>query len=170
MRLDYSAEKQIFDFVIESVKFIGGLGGLASAAFLIYDRIFRYRPSVFLIPANYKPNLRFRNVAAETIIIDEIIISPPILRVARANDLVTRNEESAAVMYPSSDDNKRLEGIFVVIKPMDERMFALHRLADFENAAGNTSIAIRCRWRNTRKPFPINRYENCLLNCNLAEK
>ena len=36
--------------------------------------------------------------------------------------------------------------------------FALHRFADFENADGSTAIAIRCRWRNTRKPFPIPRY------------
>jgi hypothetical protein len=56
--------------IIEAVKFFGGLGGLASSAFLVYDRIFRYRPAAFLIPAAYK------NMAAETIIIDEIVINP----------------------------------------------------------------------------------------------
>jgi hypothetical protein len=146
------------DSIIELVKFVGGLGGLASSAFLVYDRIYRYRPAAFLIPADYKTNLRFKNIAAETIVIDEIVITPPMLTVATANDLVTRNEERAAVMYPTMEDNKRLEGIFVVIKPTEERTFALHRFADFETADGNTVIAIRCRWRNTRKPFPIPRY------------
>ncbi len=102
--------------------------------------------------------LSFPNNEWKTIIIDEIIITPPMLTVARGNDLVTRNEERAAVMYPSMEDNKRLEGIYIIIKPMEERTFALHRLADFENADGSTAIAIRCRWRNTRKPFPVGRY------------
>ena len=91
----------MLDSSIELVKFVGGLGGLPSSAFLVYDRIYRNRPSAFLIPADYKTNLRFRNVAAETVIIDEIIITPPMLTAARANDLVTRNEERAAVMYPT---------------------------------------------------------------------
>jgi hypothetical protein len=148
----------VVDSIIELVKFVGGLGGLASSAFLVYDRIFRYRPAAFLIPVEYKTSLRFKNVAEETIIIDEIIIAPPMLTVARANDLVTKNEERAAVMYPKMEEHKRLEGIYIVIKPTEERTFALHRFADFENADGKTTIAIRCRWRNTRTPFPIPRY------------
>ncbi len=147
----------MLDWVVELVKFVGGLGGLASATFLVYDRIYRYRPSAFLIPVDYKTSIRFKNVAAETIIIDQVVITPPMLLLARANDLVTVNQERAAVFY-SSEDNKLPEDIFVVIKPMKERTFALHRFADFENADGSTVIAIRCRWRNTRKPFPIGRY------------
>jgi hypothetical protein len=147
----------MLDSVVELVKFVGGLGGLASSAFLVYDRIFRYRPAAFLLPVDYKTNLRFKNVAAETIIIDEIVIKPPMLTVARANDLVTVNEERAAVMYGSAED-KRPEVIYVVIKPEEERTFALHRFADFENADGKTVIKIRCKWRNTRRPFPISRY------------
>jgi hypothetical protein len=130
---------------------------LASSAFLVYDRIFRYRPAAFLFPANFKTNLRLKNVSAETIIIDEIVIKPPMLTIARANDLVTVNEERAAVWYPNMED-KRPEGIYVVIKPEEERTFALHRFADFENAEGHKNITIRCRWRNTRKSFPMPRY------------
>src|ERR1700687_4984055 len=103
----------MLDSVIGVVKFVGGVGGLASSAFLIYDRVFRDRPAAFLIPANYKTNLRFKNVAAETIIIDEIIITPPMLKVAKANDLITMNEEKSAVLYPDKEDNKRFEGIFI---------------------------------------------------------
>jgi hypothetical protein len=142
---------------IELVKFVGGLGGLASSVFLIYDRVLRYRPSAFLIPVDYKTSVRFQNVAAETIIVDEVVIRPPMmLKLARANDLVTRNEERAAALY--SSDDRKLDGIFIVIKPTEERTFALHRFADFENADDRTPISIRCRWKNTRKPFPISRY------------
>jgi hypothetical protein len=52
----------------------------------------------------------------------------------------------------------RFQGNFVVVKPMSERAFALHRLADFENAADGTRVKIRCRWHNTRRPWPIARY------------
>jgi hypothetical protein len=52
----------MLDSVVELVKFVGGLGGLASSAFLIYDWVFRYRPAAFLIPAEYKTTLRFKNV------------------------------------------------------------------------------------------------------------
>jgi hypothetical protein len=44
----------MLDSVIELVKFVGGLAGLASSAFLVYDRIFRNRPAAFLFPADYK--------------------------------------------------------------------------------------------------------------------
>ena len=146
----------MLDSVIELVKFVGGLGGLASSAFLVYDRVFRYQPLAFLFPAEYKTNIRLKNVAAETIIIDEIAIVPPFLRAARANDLVTTNQERAAAWYSSAES--KAEGVYIIIKPMEERTFALHRFADFENADGGTVVSIRCRWRNTRKSYPFNRY------------
>jgi hypothetical protein len=147
----------IVDSVIEMVKFVGGMGGIASSAFLVYDRMFRYRPAAFLIPMDYKTSLRIKNVADETLIIDEITIKPGILVVARASDLVTVSEERAASMYPNME--RRLpEGVFIFIKPKEERTFALHRSAEFESPDGKRVITIRCRWRNTRKPFPIPRY------------
>jgi hypothetical protein len=46
--------------LIELVKFVGGLGGLALSVFLLYDRAFRYRPSLFLIPPLYVAEFEFR--------------------------------------------------------------------------------------------------------------
>jgi hypothetical protein len=145
---------------LDAIKLIGALGGLASSAFLVYDRLVRYRPLAFLCPGDFKANIRIENIAKETIVIDEIVISPPILTVARANDLITRNEERQLSFYPSRADKNdpRFQGHFVVVKPMSERTFALHRLADFENAADGTRVKIRCRWHNTRRPWPIARY------------
>jgi hypothetical protein len=145
------------DTLIELIKFVGGLGGLASASFLIYDRVFRYRPSAFLFPADYKTNIRFKNVAAETIIIDKITIKPPLLGVRRANDLKPTNTERAETLYGSKDPEAGR--IFVIIKPMEERTFALSGTsADFDHAPGDQVITIKCRWKNTRKPFPIARH------------
>jgi hypothetical protein len=147
----------VLDSLIEFVKFFGGLGGLASSSFLVYDRLFRFRPSAFLIPVEYKTSIRFQNVAAETIIIDKVVIRPSqMLKLARANDLATKDEEKAAAWYNTG--NKKLDDVFIIIKPMGERTFALHRFAEFESADGGTTISIQCRWRNTRKPFLMSRY------------
>jgi hypothetical protein len=140
----YATGEGVLTSVVELVKFVGGLSGLASAAFLIYDRMFRFRPLAFLIPVEHKTNIRFSNVAPETVIIDQITITPPIVKVVKANDLMTENDDRAAVWYPTKDEKP--EFTFVVIKPMDKRTFALHRSAEFES------------WRNTRKSLPFPRF------------
>lgn len=142
---------------IKAVTFVGGLSGLASISFLVYDRFIRSRPSIFLIPKDYNTQVCINNVADETIIIDEVTIRPPFLKVYRANDLITANEETALGMYGKSA-RQLPEGTFIVIKPLAQRTAALHRLADFENADGAKAVKIRCRWRNTRRPVPWHRY------------
>jgi hypothetical protein len=147
----------MIETAVELVKFVGGLGGLASATFLVYDRVYRDQPSAFLVPKDYKANLRFTNNAAETIIIDEIIVRPPLLIVKRANDLVTSNEERQALFYDSARLNP--EKVLIILKPLEERTFALHgSSAEFEHAADDQTITLRCRWQNTRKPLPFKRY------------
>jgi hypothetical protein len=147
----------MIDTLVELIKFVGGLGGLASALFLIYDRVVRYRPAAFLFPADYKTNIRFKNVAAETIIIDKITIKPPLLFVRRANDLKPPNTDRAETWYGSKDPDA--DRIFVIIKPMEERTFMLSGVsADFDHAPADQVFTIKCRWRNTRKPFPIARH------------
>src|SRR5947209_7923272 len=94
----------MLDSLIEVVKFVGGLGGLASSAFLVYDRLLRDRPAAFLVPADFHVHLLLRNTASETIVIDEITITPPILVLHRPNDLMTAQQAKAAVWYPSKND------------------------------------------------------------------
>jgi hypothetical protein len=148
------------DTLIELVKFVGLLGGfvgLATGSFIIYDRLVRFRPIAFLFPADYKTNIRFKNVAAETIIIDRITIKPPLLFVRRANDLKPPNTDRAETWYGSKDPDA--DRVFVIIKPMEERTFMLSGVsADFDHAPADQVFTIKCRWRNTRKPFPIARH------------
>jgi hypothetical protein len=56
-----------FDLV-EVIKFIGGLSGLASASFLIYDRLVRFRPTVFFRPSNNHVYLVIKNTMPETLV------------------------------------------------------------------------------------------------------
>jgi hypothetical protein len=69
--------------LVEAIKLLGGLSGIASAAFLIYDRFFHDRPLVYLLHEQRFVHLVMSNSSLETIIIENIEITPPgILRVA----------------------------------------------------------------------------------------
>jgi len=142
--------------LLEAVKVVGSIGGLASSAFLIYDRMFRNQPEAYLISENYKVAIRFKNIAGETIIIHEIDVAPPLLALDRANDLMTAQQDRAAVWYPSINDETAMRA-FIVLPPAAERSFQLKRSAEFENADDGQMITIRCKWRNTRKPLPVYR-------------
>jgi hypothetical protein len=101
---------------------------------------------------------RSTNLASETIIIDEILIDPPALKVAKASDLYTDSEYSAASMYPTMESARTPKGTYIVIKPESERTFALHFLADLDSMNEREEIRIRCRWINTRKRVPFPRH------------
>jgi hypothetical protein len=69
--------------LVEAIKLLGGLSGIASAAFLIYDRFFHDRPLVYLLHEQRFVHLVMSNSSLETIIIENIEITPSgILRVA----------------------------------------------------------------------------------------
>ena len=70
-----------FDLVAV-IKFIGGLSGLASASFLIYDRLVRFRPTIFFRPSNNHVYLVIKNTMPETLVIDQITVAPAYLSVA----------------------------------------------------------------------------------------
>jgi hypothetical protein len=142
---------------IKALTFVGSLSGLASVGFLVYDRLIRFRPSVFLIPKDFSAQIRISNVANETIIVDEITITPAFLQLVRANDLITSNEEKQVTFYGKAA-RKLPDGAFLVIKPLDQRTVPLHRLAEFESADETKLVKIRCRWRNTRQSVWWPRY------------
>jgi hypothetical protein len=103
---------------IKALTFVRSLSGLASVGFLVYDRLIRFRPSVFLIPKDYNTQIRIDNLANETIIIDDVTITPPrLLQVVRANDLVRSDEEKAVALYGETG-RKLPEGVYLVIKPL----------------------------------------------------
>ena len=142
--------------IIEAVKFFGGLSGLASGAFLVYDRLLKNQPLIFLVAQEYIAALRLKNVAQETIVIEEIDIKPPIVALHNANDLRTVNEDKHAVWYPRKNDEEAMR-VFLILGPLSEKTFDLKRSAEFEEASDDTYISIRCKWRNTRRPLPIHR-------------
>jgi hypothetical protein len=153
----------IGDF-LEAIQLVGSIVGLLSGAFIVYDRLFRWRPTVYLGPKEFHVHLFFRNVSDETIVINEVTFEPKFAEIARANDLITVNEERQKSFYPTTagKDDPRFEGNYIVLKGLEERDFAIHRYGDFESANDDVVLKIRCRWENTRRPWPFRRYVKVL--------
>ena len=146
----------MFEELVKCITFIGSLVGLAAGIFLVYDRLFRDQPVIFLVAHEYKAALRIKNVSEETIIIEDIEITPPIVSLHNANDERTKSEDMQAVWYPKENDEEAVR-VFIILGAQVERTFDLKRSAEFENSDDDRLISIRCKWRNTRRPLPIYR-------------
>ena len=140
-----------FDLV-EVIKFIGG-SGLASGSFLIYDRLVRFRPTIFFRPSNNHVYLVIKNTMPETLVIDQITVAPAYLGIALGDDLRSTIETIVDAQRP----NEQASRVFVVIDPLSEKMCRLLQLKGFDDLLGSTTIKIRCQWRNTRRPFFLKR-------------
>jgi len=145
----------MFDF-IDAAKTIGSVGGLVSVSLLIYDRVIRSRPVAFVSVKNYQAHITIQNSVVETVIIDNIKVSPPMLEVRGADDKKSAQTEKAEILYTSREARSR--GIFIVLKGNEQRSFLLSRFADFENANADQKIHIRLQWHSTQKVFLIPRY------------
>jgi hypothetical protein len=145
----------VFDnILVEAIKLVGwfgGLVGLASGIFLIYDRVARGQPIPFLVPTKLGVQLCLRNVTRETLIVDEFAMSRVgLVAVAQANDIRSTVKSIAHAWYTDAD--KR---VFAILRPEELRQFPLHLLDGLDKAADSDSLIIACAWRNTRRPWPF---------------
>ena len=140
---------------IEAFKLLGGVGGIASSAFLIYDRLIRSKPLAYLIPQEYRVHLRIVNMTHETIMIDRIDITPSVLQLIWGNDTRSELAAAASVIYPAMAADER-EKKFLVLRPSEERSLSL-TYGRLDELPERKRIKIRCQWRNTRSLFPIRR-------------
>src|SRR5882672_2089331 len=94
---------------VEWLKLVGSIGGLASSGFLIYDRVYRFRPIVYLQPQKGSVYLCVRNVANETLVIDRIDVSPKVFAVSmkgNKDDFVSRVDASVDAMFGTETDGE----------------------------------------------------------------
>jgi hypothetical protein len=144
------------DSFLEGIKLVGSVIGLASGVFLVYDRLFRNYPIIYLAVSDYWPALCLKNVTSETIVIDEIKITPDLLHARGSNDRKSRSQEKAEFFHPLPE---RDLSTLVVLKPSEERRFVLaHTKEEFGKLSNETVVRISCRWKNTRFPVPWPRH------------
>jgi hypothetical protein len=137
---------------LEVFKVVGSASGLISAGFLIYDRVLRWRPLAYLTPYDQQVGLVVKNVADETIVIDEITVKPAIVSLAMANDLRSTVEAAAERMWPSRTPGQPAR-TYAVLGPRLERVFRFVLRTEFENMPEHTKVVLTTKWHNTPKPF-----------------
>jgi len=132
--------------IAEFIKFVGGLAGLASAAFLIYDRLVKSRPLVVLHRQSFGVNghafLRLINPADDDLFILSVACQPRLLGVAIDNEV--RGIADAIV----SDATKNL-----IIPPEGEAQLPIIKLSGSEQQP-NTQVKITVRWKRTKHVWP----------------
>jgi hypothetical protein len=110
------------DFV-EAIKLFGGIAGLATAAFTIWDRLARGRPLAYVTlkgsPGNPYQYVRVKNVDRMDILITAIRPSPSRFRISKGHSLraivgAAMGERPAAILAPEQEHD------FPVIIKSDE--------------------------------------------------
>jgi hypothetical protein len=140
---------------LEFIKLVGGIAGLGTALFTIYDRLYRDRP-IFALHVNRPADsvvsrendvyIRIKNPTDEDIIIDNISIVPGHLTLATGNDT------HAIVRAMVSEFN------LIVVRPYLERLLVLIVRLHEGNPAETENVTITATWRGTRRPWPWKRH------------
>jgi hypothetical protein len=131
--------------ILEGVKLIGSLLGIATASFIVYDRFIRSRLIVALhvkkpeLRSENEVYLRIRNTVPEDIVVDAITIQPPFLTLAYDDDVQSMTNA--------------LIGSFnrIVVGPHDERLLLIV-IRDRKDVSKSAPVAISVAWRATRRP------------------
>jgi len=137
----------MFEDAAEVVKIVGSIGGFASAAFLVWDRIIRCQPIFALhivsgtVQGNNHAYLRLKNVMDEDVIIDGIVSEPPYLVPALDHELDSIAIASIGKMG------------LIILAPREDRILPLVIL---NRADGDETVPVKitASWRRTRRRWP----------------
>jgi hypothetical protein len=137
------------DWLVEALKLLGGVLAIPTAAFIVYDRLVRYRPIFALHAEKGSPGdnylfLRIKNVVDEDIVIENWNVAPPI--VGLSTDASTRSIGAAVV-------GNIPRAILPPLSSLTLVLFILGSATDRDNDA----IEISAEWSSTRKPWPFRR-------------
>jgi hypothetical protein len=140
----------VMDYFIEAIKLLGGILGIATAAFIVFDRVVRGRPifAVHAVPRVAGDNylfLRIKNVLDEDVVIENWRITPPLLGLS--TDTSVRAIAGAVLgTIPMA-----------IVPPLGELKLALLILGAATNNK-NQTVAISADWNTTRHPWLFTRH------------
>ena len=137
---------------IETIKFIGSCLGIATALFIVFDRLYRDRPIFSLRVVSRQRGaenkLRIKNTTDEDLVIDGISFDPKYFTLA-----VDDGIRSSIV----SSIRRRGEFDPIVVGPRGERLLRLIFTENHQQGASD-SVAVVATWNNTRRPWPWKRH------------
>jgi hypothetical protein len=134
------------DFLVEGIKFIGGLAGLGTAGFTIYDRLVKGRPIVNISAKKRLPGvatefrLTIRNPTDRDIIIRDIHLNRP--------EVIVGSDETVTSLLMASDGVRYR----AIVPANSERWF---RLYDRSDDPADLPVSIEIFWR----PVTASRFE-----------
>jgi hypothetical protein len=137
------------DYLIEAIKLVGGILGMATAAFIVFDRVFRGRPIFALhakprVPGDNYLFLRVKNVLDEDVVIEDWRITPLLLGLS--TDTSIRAIAGAALgTIPTT-----------ILPPFGEVKLALVVLGAATDRT-NETVTISANWNTTRHPWLFTR-------------
>ena len=137
------------DRLLEAIKLIGGILGIATTAFIVIDRVFRGRPifalhAVARVPGDNYLFLRVKNVLDEDVVIENWAISPAILGLS--TDTSVRAIAGAVLGTIST----------AILPPLGELKLVLLVLGEATDRKTET-VTISADWNTTRHPWLFRR-------------
>jgi hypothetical protein len=130
---------------LEAFKVIGSIGGVASAIFLVYDRLMHGKPLAYIKSEYTTAHLAVKNITEETMIIERIQVEPGIVDIS--------SDTSVEATAETLED----DGFFKVLGPGEERLFRIQRRDGFHTARDEQAITMWVVWRHTRFTLPFDR-------------
>ena len=134
---------------LEAVKLFGGIAGLLSAAFLIFDRLVRDRPILVLhrqsIGVNGYAYLRIINRVDDDLIIQSVTCRPP--HISIATDHGVRAIAEAVIQSPLGP---------LIISPKSEAHLPIVKMSQTETSS-QAQVRITIRWRRSHHAWPCDR-------------
>ena len=132
----------MIDALVEVVKLVGAIGGLASSEFLVYDRLIKSRPMVYFGSDKGDVVLCVKNTIDEAIVVNSIE-HPDSLEIERSKKKLP---------HPNPPLSPKAVGVFAVIGPQEERLCPVIFTASLRGLVGD-EVKIRVHWSNTRRAF-----------------
>jgi hypothetical protein len=142
------------DSWVEGFKLVGSLAGLVSGAFLIYDRIVRSRPQAFLAKGNHQADVVLKNTTSETLILDEIGVSPNVLGLAEGHEI---RDIVPVIIRRGEDEWESVRPCFLTVEPLGELKLGIVTFDAFTKLTNTDRVVVRLKWRNTRFALPFAR-------------
>ncbi len=130
------------DSIWQWVTGLGGLLGFANTAFLVFDRLFRYRPIVSVTAVRppgvegEQPSLKLRvkNVAPFDIVVERFIVEPEVFSIAAGNSI-----RAIAEVLTGSD-------VPIILSPDSERLLVMVT-RDRSKFLDSQIVKITTEWR-----------------------
>jgi hypothetical protein len=107
-----------------------------------------------LAKSEYSVDAVVRNGSNETIIVDQIGVSPNVVGLAKGHSIHSTVE---AVVRRGEEVDQSVRDCFFIIEPLGELALGLITFDAFNQLKDRDTVTIRLAWRNTRYVLPFRR-------------